>query len=323
MNDFQSALDPAGPQAAWIAALWWILFAVALLVWLGVLAALVRGTVRAARRARESDANLVPLPPAQERRAARFIAAAVGATAVVLLGFLIVSVRTGRAITRSPDPTGELLVEVDARQWWWSIEYVDPVPSRRVRTANELVVPAGRPVRVRLTSSDVIHSFWVPNLTGKRDLLPGRSSTTWFQADTAGAWRGQCAEFCGHQHARMAFWVVAVPDTAFDRWYAAQLRPAPAPADSVTARGRDVFLTSSCAMCHTVRGTPAGSRLGPDLTHLASRRSLGAGILPNVRGHLAGWILDPQQQKPGVRMPPNALASRDLEALLRYLESLR
>lgn len=323
MNDFQSALDPAGPQAGAIAALWWTLFVVASLVWLAVVAALVRGTVRAARRARESDAAFAALAPDQERRTGRVIAVAVGATAVVLLFFLVVSVRTGRAITRSPDPAGELVVEVNARQWWWNIEYVDPVPSRRLRTANELVVPVGRPVRIRLTSSDVIHSFWVPNLTGKRDLVPGRPSTTWFRADTAGAWRGQCAEFCGHQHAKMAFWVVAVPDTAFNRWYASQLQPAPEPADSQIARGREVFLTSSCVMCHAIQGTPAGSRVGPDLTHVASRRSLAAGALPNVRGHLAGWILDPQRQKPGVRMPPNALEPRDLDALLRYLETLR
>jgi cytochrome c oxidase subunit II len=169
----------------------------------------------------------------------------------------------------------------------------------------------------------VIHSVWVPNLNGKRDLVPGRTTTLWFQADTPGVYRGQCAEFCGHQHAKMALLVIAEPPDRYARWASAQGTVPPPPTDSVAARGQQVFLTSTCVMCHAIQGTPAGSRAGPDLTHLASRLTLAAATLPNTRGNLAGWIVDPQGVKPGTQMPPNQLAPADLEALLTYLQSLR
>ena len=174
-----------------------------------------------------------------------------------------------------------------------------------------------------LRSSDVIHSFWPPNLSPKRDLIPGNVNSLWFQADSAGVYRGQCAEFCGHQHAKMAFLMVAQPPAEFAAWLARQRDTALTPTDSLAKRGQEVFLASQCAMCHAISGTPAGSRIGPDLTHLASRRTIAAGTLPNTRGNLAGWIVNPQVIKPGVKMPPNQFESADLLALVTYLETLR
>jgi cytochrome c oxidase subunit 2 len=184
-------------------------------------------------------------------------------------------------------------------------------------------VPVGRPVVVELRSADVIHGFWIPNLGVKRDLIPGETTSIWFQADAPGVYRGQCAEFCGHQHAKMALLVVAEPADSFAGWLARQRDSASTPADSLARRGQEVFLASSCVMCHAIQGTPAGSRVGPNLTHLAGRGTLAAGTLPNTRGNLAGWILDPQRIKPGVRMPPNEIAPDDLHALLAYLEGLK
>jgi cytochrome c oxidase subunit 2 len=183
-------------------------------------------------------------------------------------------------------------------------------------------VPVGVPVRIHGTSVDVIHSFWVPSLHGKMDLIPGRQTQIWVQADRPGVYRGQCAEFCGYQHAHMGFVVVAEPREQFDAWLDAQRAPAAEPADDEERLGRDVFVNGTCAMCHTIRGTPAASRTGPELTHVGSRATLAAGTLPNQRGHLAGWIVDPQGIKPGVRMPQNRLAPHELNALLAYLEHL-
>ncbi|HYD82403.1 MAG TPA: c-type cytochrome, partial [Opitutus sp.] len=191
-----------------------------------------------------------------------------------------------------------------------------------VETANEIHVPVGRPVHLQLRSADVIHSFWVPRLHGKRDLIPGRDTSLWIRADREGEYRGVCAEFCGHQHAHMQFVVVAQPAEEFEAWLAQQRTAAREPTTERQKRGREVFFSATCVMCHTVRGTPAGSRVGPDLTHFGSRRTLAAAALPNERAELAKWVLDPQSVKPGVRMPPHAFETEDLEALLDYLESL-
>jgi cytochrome c oxidase subunit 2 len=197
------------------------------------------------------------------------------------------------------------------------------VASRRLTTANELHIPVGREVKIRMRSADVIHSFWAPQLHGKRDLIPGDTSYLWLKADRPGRFQGQCAEFCGHQHAHMRFEVVAHSPERFAAWYESQLRPAATPTDSLRRRGQEVFVGKSCVMCHRIRGTIAGGTVAPDLTHVASRRMIAAGTLPNTRGYLGGWIVNPQSMKPGVKMPPNALAGADLQALLAYLESLK
>jgi cytochrome c oxidase subunit II len=169
----------------------------------------------------------------------------------------------------------------------------------------------------------VIHSFWVPNLHGKTDMIPGHTTRTFLRADRAGTYWGQCAEFCGHQHANMRFQVVVEPEEDFQKWLTAQLQSAPEPQTESQKRGRQVFLTKQCVLCHTIAGTPAHATVGPDLTHIASRPRIAAGTLPNNRGHLAGWITDAQSVKPGVRMPPNPLAPEELQALLDYLETLK
>jgi cytochrome c oxidase subunit 2 len=228
----------------------------------------------------------------------------------------------GRAITRNPGKQA-LQIRVTGHQWWWEIQYRDSLPKDWVTTANEIHIPVGRPVVFELRSTDVIHSFWPPNLSPKRDQIPGNENSLWFQADSVGVFRGLCAEFCGHQHAKMGFVVFAESPSNFARWLARERDTAATPTDSLTRRGREVFLGSSCVMCHAIAGTPAGSRIGPDLTHLAGRQTLAAGTLPNTRSNLTGWIVDPQAIKPGAKMPPNQLNGPDLLALVAYLESLR
>jgi cytochrome c oxidase subunit 2 len=212
---------------------------------------------------------------------------------------------------------------VSGHQWWWEIEYEEGIPARHVLTANELHIPIGRPVVLKVTSRDVIHSFWAPNLQGKRDLIPGYTTAIWMQADQAGVFRGQCAEFCGLQHAHMAFAVIAEPEADYQRWLEAMRQPARAPESDAERRGQEIFMTSRCAGCHTVQGTDAHGQVAPDLTHIASRSTVGAGTLPNTPAHLAAWVRDSQASKPGNQMPPNPLNPIDLQALVAYLETLR
>jgi cytochrome c oxidase subunit 2 len=227
-------------------------------------------------------------------------------------------------VMAEPRGAGDALqVRITGNQWWWDVEYQHPRPSMRVRTANELHLPVGRTVRVQLLSTDVIHSFWVPALHGKRDAIPGHDAYIWLRADRAGVFRGQCAEFCGLQHAHMAMTVVAEDGDAFERWISGQRPAAPIPTTALTARGRDIVERGACAMCHQVRGTAAGGRTAPDLTHVATRSTLAAGTLPNTRGHLAGWLSDPQSIKPGARMPIVGLAPDELDAVIAYLETLK
>jgi cytochrome c oxidase subunit 2 len=320
LNRVQSALDPAGSHAAAIERLWWFAFWVAAAVYALTIAGLLYATFH---RTRRPTAPVVEPPPAAERRLRRGVIVATGATIAVLFAFLIVDLLTSRTLTAQQDRSA-LVVRVTGYQWWWRVEYPDVVnPSRTVVTANELHVPVGRPVRIELVSGDVIHSFWVPALNGKRDNVPGLRNNLWIRADRPGVYRGECAEFCGHQHAKMAFQVVAQPQAEFDAWYEGQLREAEPPTDSLRAAGLATFQGKACAVCHQIRGTPAAGKVAPDLTHLASRRTIASGTLPNTRGHLGGWIVDPQSVKPGTRMPPNNLTPGELKALLAYLEGLR
>ena len=247
---------------------------------------------------------------------------ATGVTTAILFVFLIFDVSVGRTITTNPG-NGALQIRVTGHQWWWEVQYRDSLPKNWVTTANEIHIPVGRPVVFELRSTDVIHSFWPPNLSPKRDQIPGDENSLWFQADSVGVFRGLCAEFCGHEHAKMGFLVFAESPENFARWLARERDTAATPTDSLAQRGREVFLGSSCVMCHAIAGTPAGSRIGPDLTHLAGRQTLAAGTLPNTRSNLTGWIVDPQAIKPGAKMPPNQLNGPDLLALVAYLESLR
>ena len=309
----QSALHPAGPGAASVSDLWWLMFWTCTVVYVLVMGALALAVLHRRRRRRDAPS---------ERTLLRSVVAASAVTIVILFGLLFASVVTGRAIG-SLGSADAVVVDVTGNQWWWDVEYLDPNPSLRVRTANELHLPVGRPVRIQLKSNDVIHSFWVPNLHGKMDLIPGRQTVLWLQADRPGVYRGQCAEYCGLQHAHMAFHVVAESPDAFERWLDGQRQAAPAPATPEQAQGRGIVERGSCALCHTVRGTAAGGRTAPDLTHLATRSSLAAGTAPNTRGYLAGWIVDPQHLKPGAKMPATGLSADELQAVLAYLETLR
>jgi len=314
---YQSAQNPAGPQAERLYSLWIFQLVVAAAVFLVVIGFAAIATRRAARNTEPAHDDQVA-----QRKLTRAVVAATGVTVVILFISFIYNLTTGRALASLPAKSA-LTIEITGRQWWWDVEYVDTVPSRRVVTANEIHVPVGAPIQILAKSHDVIHSLWVPNLHGKKDLIPGHTTATWFQADSAGLYRGQCAEFCGHQHAKMALWVVAEPREAYEKWYAGQLTTPPAPSDSVARAGQALFLSKTCAMCHNIGGTLAGSRVGPDLTHIASRRSIAAGTIANTPANLASWIKDPQTIKPGSRMPATALSKSELDALVTYLETLR
>jgi cytochrome c oxidase subunit 2 len=317
----QSALNAAGPQAARIAHLWWLFFGVSALVFVIVIGVMLYAVARSRHRGADVPEPLPDLAGPRRRRVTLMVSLSLAITVVILLVFLVADVFTARGITSltSADP---LTIELTGHQWWWEVRYWDPIPARRVTTANEIHIPVGRPVIVKNRSVDVIHSLWVPNLHGKRDQIPGYQTSLTLQADRPGTFYGQCAEFCGYQHAHMRLVVIAEMPTEFERWRERQRQSAHDPSDDITRRGREVFLSGSCAMCHTVRGTDAGSRVGPDLTHLASRGTIAAGTLANTRGHLAGWIVDPQRIKPGTLMPASSLPAQDLHALIAYLGSL-
>jgi cytochrome c oxidase subunit 2 len=251
----------------------------------------------------------------------RIVTACVGVTTVIITAFTIASFFTTRALSvAGPD---DLTIRVRGLQWWWSVEYVGPDPSRRFETANEIHIPVGRNVRLLLEGDDVIHSFWVPSLAGKQDLIPGRLNEITIRAERAGTYRGQCAEFCGLQHAHMAFLVVAEDAAAFNRWADGQRAPAAEISDDAAAAGRDVFMAKPCAGCHRIRGTKAAGTPGPDLTHVGGRKTIAAGLFETTRGSLAAWIADPQTLKPGNNMPLVPLTSDELRAVSAYLASLK
>ena len=320
MTPVHDALLPAGPQAAHIADFWWVMFWVCVAVFIAMMIVLAWGVLRAPR----STADMLHVTPTTrtERRAAWSVGIAVAVSTLLLLGLLVGSVATDRALAQLPR-NDALNVHVTAHDWWWEVTYDDADPTRMFSTANEMRIPVGRPVVVTLDAADVIHSFWVPSLAGKKDLIPGRRSTLELRADQPGEYRGQCAEFCGLQHAFMSFTVFALSSADYEAWVDAQRKPAAAPSDPVAQRGRDLFLSGSCMLCHAIAGTTAGGRKAPDLTHVASRARLAAGRLPNTAADLEQWIRDPQRIKPGVNMPAHPLQDPDLKALVAYLETLR
>jgi cytochrome c oxidase subunit II len=319
----QNSINPAGPQANNISRVWWVMFIVSSVVFVLVMIA-----VLLAIRARTREPQLATPPvleplPAQERRRRNVVISAISITVVILFVFLIVSFSAGRSMTADLENKNGLIIEVNAHQWWWEVRYLDVDAGNIFTTANEIHIPVGVPVTFSLRASDVIHSFWVPNLAGKKDLLPGKINTIWLQADKPGVYRGQCAEYCGLQHAQMAFWVVAEPQEQFNAWRRNQTQTSATPATDAQRHGQQVFLSSTCVMCHAINGTPAGSNIGPNLTHIASRNTIAAATLPNTREHLDQWVRDSQSVKPGNRMPQNNLAEADLQALLDYLQSLK
>ncbi len=242
--------------------------------------------------------------------------------AIVLLAAFLFTIGTLDAVA-APERAPAATIQVIGHQWWWEVRYEGAGPSQGVVTANEIHVPVGEPVRLELSTNDVIHSFWVPELAGKTDLIPGQTNTTWIEARHAGVFGGTCGEYCGAQHAHMQLRVIADPPGRFQQWLLNQRAPAVQATDPSAADGLRVFMTSGCANCHSIRGTSAGGAVGPDLTHLASRTTIAAGALPNIVGNLIGWIVAPQAIKPGSDMPTIAIPSRDLQSLAAYLETLK
>jgi len=321
----QSALDAAGPQAAYIERLWWLMLWVTTGVFVLVVAAATTGLLIGRARHRTDASQPSPHGTAErgfDGAANPLVGAAIAATTIILFILLAASVWTNRAVA-SLGASSAVSIKITGHQWWWEVEYESGEPSRQFKTANEIHIPVGRPIVLKLTSSDVIHSLWIPNLQGKRDLVPGYTTALWIQADRPGVYRGQCAEFCGHQHAHMAMYVVAESEAEFEQWKNDQIQPAKQPSTDAERSGRQVFLNATCNTCHTIRGTIAGAVMGPDLTHVATRGTIAAATLPNTPGHLGGWIADPQRIKPGNYMPPNSLQGPDLQVLLAYLESLK
>lgn len=321
MNTPHSVYDAAGVQSAEILQLWHVVTWTCAVVFAAIVLVLLVAIWRAPRSSRETAPDLsgVDTP---ERGPRRSVTGAVIASVLGLFALVVASVVSDRALARM-SLVDAVNIEVTAHQWWWTAQYLNGPVSKTFVTANEIHIPVGKPVLLTLKADDVIHSLWVPSLAGKKDLIPGRTSRMHFRADRPGVYRGQCAEFCGLQHALMGLLVIAEPQAQFDAWASAQRSPAPVPTDAKTIRGRDLFQSQSCALCHAVQGTIANAQHGPDLTHVATRQTLASLAIPNSRAQLAAWISDPQKIKPGSNMPATPLSAADLDALVAYLETLK
>lgn len=309
----QGSLDPGGPVAEELADLWWVLLAISVVVFVIFLAALTYALFRRRDGRIPDEIEETSLTPSRW-----IILGGVVLPAIVLTVVFVLTIDAMRSTT--PDlPQDPVVVEVTGHQWWWEIRY----QGHDFATANEIHLPTGEPVEIKLSSADVIHSFWVPALGGKLDALPDYVNTLILQADEPGGYRGQCAEFCGLQHAKMGILAVATPRPEFDEWIGAQEEQASTPTGSLEQEGQEVFLEAGCPDCHTIRGTSAMGETGPDLTHVASRQTLAAVTIPNTPEHLSNWIADPDSVKEGTQMDPSPLSEEELEALIAYLTSLR
>ncbi|MFL5285526.1 MAG: cytochrome c oxidase subunit II [Rhodopila sp.] len=312
-SGWQSAMDPGGPAAATLKSLIWTFVITCGVIWVLVMLVLT-GAIW--RRRTPGTVNTGP-----SRTASVLVGTAVAASVVVIAGLTLLSFFVTRSIAAGG--ADRLVIQVRGHQWWWEVIYQDQATNQNFITANEIHIPIGRPVRVELAAEDVIHSFWAPNLIGKQDLIPGRSNALTFIADRPGVFRQQCAEFCGLQHAHMAMVIIAELPEAFTAWRAAQVAEAASPSGADEQTGRQVFLGKPCAACHTIRGTSASGTIGPDLTHVGSRRFIASGMLPTTRGSLAAWTADPQTIKPGNNMPMIPLTATELNAVAAYLATLK
>ncbi len=311
-GDPPSILEPATEAARRIERLWWLLFWISAVVVVVVIGFIVFSALR--RQPPDTDAEV-------DRRGVPWgepfvVVAGLVVSGLVLAATFVISLGELRALA-SPPEDPQLDVEVVAHNWWWEVRY----PNGAV-TANEIHIPVGVPVEVSLPTADVIHSFWVPELQLKKDHMPGMDNRLWLQAEEPGRYRGQCAEFCGLQHANMVFYVVAEPAEEFQAWLENEAAPAVEPTTPQAEQGRDIFLGASCVGCHTIRGTDAAGELGPDLTHLATRETIGAGVSPLTPETLRDFIANPHDQKPGVTMPPTELTDDELDAVVAFLMQL-
>lgn len=315
-------LEPAGPKAFTNNGLWWTMFVIAGVIFVLVVAYMLLALIRGrGARVREGEPLPEPMLHNNDRLGLAWVIGGGIIMPIIVLTFL--AVLTVRAMVANSEPeTPGLQIQVTARQFWWEVRY----PGTTVVTANEIHIPTGETIHILLSSPDVIHSFWVPQLSGKTDVVPGQTNVTWLETSQAGTYRGQCAEYCGPQHAHMAFFVVAQPPAQFNAWLQGQNQPAAAPPRGQLASvGAQDFARLGCIACHAIRsGGPEhiGGRVGPDLTHVASRATIAAGTLPNTPANMAHWIADPQGVKPGSYMPNIPMTQQDVQALVAYLDAL-
>ncbi|MDQ2826772.1 MAG: cytochrome c oxidase subunit II [Actinomycetota bacterium] len=309
-----SLLDGHGPEARRVSGVWWLMFVLAAVVYVVVAGFIFVGIRRGRRPVSDGDA-----PARKAPKDDTFIwLGGIVAPVIILAVLAVVTVSTVEAV-RKPQK-GELRIAVVGKRWWWDVSY----PDSGVRTANEIHIPVGRPIDIELSSDNVIHSFWVPQLAGKVDTIPGQPNHLRLTATEAGTYRGACAEYCGIEHAHMSFLVIAEPPVDFDRWLARRDGGAgPTPTSDLAANGQLVFTRETCAGCHTVRGTQASATIGPDLSDFGSRQWIGSLTVANTPSNLARWITDPASIKPGTLMPPTALSAADIAAVTAYLEGLK
>lgn len=308
----QAALNAHGHAAIALQQLIIVMVIICSVIWISVTGFLVWALLRRGQ---------IPDDSVNTRRMTIFVQAAATATVVIVVALTLTSFYTTRALDAPGHPAD--FVTVKAQQWWWQFIYKDQNGATLFQTANELHVAVGKDVQLELESMDVIHSFWVPSLAGKLDLIPGRRNLLTLRAERPGVYRGQCAEFCGLQHGHMALLVIAQEEADFQRWQVNQAAAAIEPSMQEADAGKTVFNNKPCAACHTVRGTPAAGTSGPDLTHVGSRQTIAAGVLETTRGSLAAWIADPQTIKPGNNMPLVPLTSDELRQVSAYMESLK
>lgn len=314
----QSTLDPAGPVARPLSRLSWFVYVLFLLVMI-VMWALIWWV---ARQRRGSFDEHAPVDAGGGQSWILFGGFVI--PAVILAVVFVLGLRTMTQTATHAETQGAPEIRLTGHQWWWEVRYLGNAPDEQFATANEIHLPVGQPVRLELASADVIHSFWVPKLSGKVDLLPGQRNLMRLQADQPGVYYGKCAEFCGAQHAHMQILVVAQPAEEFARWRAQQRAPAQTPATAQELHGQALFLSRPCSLCHTIRGTLAQGTVAPDLTHLALRRGLAANTLVNDKANLMAWVTHAQALKPAVMMPNVTQFSGDeLQALVAYLQQLR
>jgi cytochrome c oxidase subunit 2 len=317
----QSALDPAGDQAAITSDMLTLLLSVC-----GVMYALVLTFLAAAIWRSRRSLSAAPIADGYESAAERPLQRSLAAWSVlIVVGLFVLGVSSFVVDRRLANAAGRetVHIKITGAQWWWKVEYDDPSPNRRVTTANELHLPVGRRAHIELVADDVIHSFWLPNMAGKQDLIPGRTNQLTITPRRTGLFRGQCAEFCGLEHALMAMDATVESPAQFEAWRRAQLQPAVPPATPQALLGQQIFMNRECSSCHQIQGTQAGGQTGPNLTHLASRRSLGAGALPNDPAQMVAWLHDTQAVKPGAHMPNIPLTTTERDALVAYLRTLK
>jgi cytochrome c oxidase subunit 2 len=314
----QSTLHPGGPAARTISHLSWVVYGVFIVVSLAMWTLLAWVAIR-------KKGTLTEHAPVDAGGGHTWILIGGFAIPFVILSFIfVIGLQAMETFPLKMDSQSTPEIQLIGHQWWWEVNYIDGEPDKRFSTANEIHIPVGRTVDIDLVSADVIHSFWVPTLHGKEDLIPGQPNHIRIRADEPGIYRGQCAEFCGAQHAHMGLLVVADAPEDFMAWEAQQLAPATSPTTQEQIQGQQVFLGAPCALCHSIRGTQAGGGVAPDLTHIASRKTLGADTLENDTANLEAWVTHAQSLKPAAQMPDvTQFSGADLRALVAYLQNLR